>query len=76
MFWKGWFKYADLNNDEELRNPIAPDGNKWAAPGLSMETSISNNFRLQVGGFVTSSQIPDEGSDTSGGVFANLTSTF
>ena len=75
-FWKGWLKFADLNRDEDGLNPIAPLGKKWTSLGLSMETSISTNFRLKVGGFVTTSHIPNEGSDTGGGVFACLTSTF
>ncbi len=76
MFWKSWFKYADLNRDEGGINPIAPHGKKWASLGLSMETSINKNFRVKVGGFVTNSRVPNEGSDTGGGVFASLTSTF
>jgi hypothetical protein len=76
MFWKGWFKYANLNRDETGFNTIAPGGNKWASLGVSMETSIARNFRIKVGGFVRSSRVPNQGTDTGGGVFASLTSTF
>ena len=76
MFWKGWFKYAELNHDRTGFNTIAPLGNDWASLGLSMETSISPHFRVKVGGFLTSSRILDEGRDNDGGVFASITSTF
>jgi hypothetical protein len=85
MFWKGWFKYAKLNQEGHLNpvnkgivgfNTIALSEKRWASVGVSMETSISRNFRVKVGGFLTSSRIPDEGSDTDGGVFASLTSAF
>jgi hypothetical protein len=76
MFWKGWFKYADLNRDETGFNTIARGGREWTSLGVSMETSIARNFRIKVGGFLTSDRLPDKGTDTGGGVFASLTSTF
>ena len=76
MFWKGWFKYADLNHDGEGFNTIALGEREWASLGVSLETSIAKNFRIKVGGFLTSDRLPDKGTDTGGGVFASLTSTF
>ena len=76
MFWKGWFKYAELNEDNGGFNTIAFRRKEWTSLGVSMETSINKNFRVKVGGFVTNENVQDQSSDTDGGVFASLTSAF
>jgi hypothetical protein len=76
MFWKAWFKYAELNRDDSGFNTIALRSKDWTSLGLSWEASIHKNFRLQLGGFVTTERVSQLGSDSGGGVFASLTSAF
>ena len=71
MFWKGWFKYADLNRDEGGFNTIAVYGRKISSLGVSMETSVAKNFRVKVGGFLSSDRVNrlsnDDDRETDGG---------
>ena len=48
-FLRGWVKHAKLNTDGIGSNPIAQDGRKWTALGVSLDKKLNEDTRVNVG---------------------------
>ncbi len=48
-FWRGWVKHAKLNEDGAGNNPIAQDGRKWTALGVSLDKKLNEDTRVNIG---------------------------
>ena len=47
--WRGWVKHAKLNEDGIGNNPIAQDGRKWTALGVSLDKKLNEDTRVNLG---------------------------
>lgn len=56
-FWRGWVKHAKLNLDGVGTNPIAPNGKKWSAIGVSLDRKINKKTSLNLGAQFISEKI-------------------
>ena len=56
-FWRGWVKHAKLNEDGVGNNPIAQNGRKWTALGLSLDKKLNEDTRVNIGVQLISDQI-------------------
>ncbi len=56
-FWRGWVKHAKLNEDGVGNNPIAQDGRKWTALGVSLDKKLNEDTRVNLGVQLISDQI-------------------
>jgi len=48
-FWRGWIKHAKLNIDGVGKNPIALNGKKWSAIGVSLDRKLTKQSELNLG---------------------------
>lgn len=48
-FWRGWVKQVKLNEDGIGQNPLAPNGKKWSAIGVSLDRKFDKQTRLNLG---------------------------
>ncbi len=75
-FWRGWAKHAKLNIDGEGNNPIAPNGKRWSAMGISLDRKLNKKSRLNLGIQFISEKENGEDRDNSLAVSAGFSRTF
>lgn len=75
-FWRGWVKHGKLNVDGVGNNPIAPNGKKWTAVGVSLDKTLSKQTSLNLGlQYISDKEIEGE-TDNDLAVSIGFTHTF
>lgn len=74
--WRGWIRHARLNEDGIDLNPIAPDGRRWTALGVSLDKKWNKGTRVNLGLQLISDRVTGEDTDNDVAVSFGVSKSF